>query len=121
VTQPRRADTVTLLVNLAAPLRELVRILDTYPPDPASSDEMVTLRGSAAESLLARFIRGEIGVGTVMEWAKLLEGRTDVTYEPSAAPVLSRLIFRLANEDIHPPLTEEEAQTWIEKLRSQRT
>jgi len=31
------------------------------------------------------------------------------------------LIFRLANEDIHPPLTEEEAQTWIEKLRSQRT
>jgi hypothetical protein len=116
MTQRPRGDIVGLLVNLAAPLHQLAKELDTYPPDPSSDHEIVTLTRTAAENVLSRYIRGEIGAGTVTEWAKLLEGRTDVAYEPIAPRVLARLIFRLANEEAHQPLTEAEAQEWIDKL-----
>lgn len=74
------------------------------------------LSPEALVSILQRYVSGSLSLDQLHWWADAIEVREDVEYPPLYHPLMSEVIFELANPEIHLPFTKEEAQDWCERL-----
>jgi hypothetical protein len=110
-----RRNAVDSLLWLDRPITEIVEQLDYYPFDCEDGEE-VTFTHIHAIDILSRYLNRELTETQVIEWAKIVEGRDDVKYEPGNEDLLKDLIFTLANQTISEKLSFNSAQRWIEKI-----
>ena len=91
-------------------LVEISNALRKMPWD--SENELVKLESRHLESVLSRYLAGELSASSLEEWANLIEGRDDINYEK----FVDR-IHVLANPVITEELSSESAKTMLEMLR----
>jgi len=91
------------LVELRRPSDEISFDLHRLPWDSVVS--LVTLEQEHLKSVLRRYRDNELSSEDVEFWANTIEGRDDISYEPSSAA--GRLLHELANPGVTVPLTPE--------------
>ena len=74
--------------------------------------EPVVLRGVQVESVLLRFLAGELNAVELEDWANLIEGREDIIFEAEREDTIEDVIYCLAN----PVLQGEINNSLCEKL-----
>jgi hypothetical protein len=110
-----RYEALSDLIALRAPLPELASLLSELESDP-DDDVLPEMRTKDAVHALDLFLDREISAHELEEWANLLEGREDFTFEKSQEEVLKDFIFSMANPDMNEPITPATAKKWKKQL-----
>jgi hypothetical protein len=100
------------LVELRRPLDEISLNLKRLPWD--SEVTLVTLEQQHLASVLRRYRDNELSSGDVEIWANAIEGRDDISYEPSSTT--GRMLHQLANPHLAAPLTPERAAQLLDSI-----
>ena len=100
------------LVELRRPLDEILPDLKRLPWD--SEVPLVIFGQQQLASVLRRYRDNELSSGDVEIWANAIEGRDDISYEPSSAA--GRLLHELANPRLTAPLTPERAAELLDSI-----
>jgi len=107
-----RRSTLCDLVELQRPLDEILLNLNRLPWD--SEVALVALEQQHIASVLRRYCDNQLSSGDVEVWANAIEGRDDITYEPSSTA--GRLLHELANPRLTAPLTPERAAELLDLI-----
>lgn len=111
-----RNQTLRHLISLDRPLRDVAHDLDRFSFGCEPGEE-VELGRDDATSVLERYLAGRLRAQQVEEWARLIDGREDIRFEPGCDRTLADLIFVLAHLDPADPLTPRAAEFWLDRLR----
>lgn len=103
------------LVTLSRPLDEVLRELSQHHRDLDS--ELVRLDRSHIETVLRRYLAGEIDEATVETWANAVDLRDDIG-APDGDEALKNALFELANPGAAAPLTPARAEQLLATLRT---
>ena len=85
----------------------------TAPELSWDSDELVTLTVDHIQSVLERYVGGELSAAEVEHWADLIECRDDISYDET----IKELISELANPVLSGRLNVLKAQSLLVRLR----
>jgi|SRR5882672_4908595 len=100
------------LVEFRRPLDEISLNLKRLRWD--SEVPLVMLEQQHLASVLRRYRDNELSREDVEIWANAIEGRDDISYEPSSAA--GRLLHELANPRLTVPLTPERAAELLDSI-----
>ena len=103
------------LLELDGPLEKILSELTSLGWD--SEEELVTLQPQHVMEILSRFKSGVLDAKDVERWANVVESREDVRLDPESRGVLKAAIFELANPVLQGPITVENTERVIERLR----
>ena len=109
-----REEAVQSLVRFDRPLDMLREAVAGFPFD-WDGLPLATLERDHVLEVLTRWLRGELAVEAVEDWANLVEVRDDLSHDP-ADPAVADAIFDLANPVLQGPLSEV-GPALIEKLK----
>ncbi len=76
----------------------------------------VIVNRSHLKAMLIRFLKGELKIDEVEDWANLIECREDITFEPDYSDELSQIIYQLANPILEGVLSYERCKELIRFL-----
>jgi len=102
-----RLQAVTTVLELSESFETAKAKLRAFPWN-YEGPEVIMTRGHVA-NLLRRFLDGEIGAGTVVDWADLLEMREDLDFEEEDRDWLTNVLSELSNPYTNGELTRERA------------
>lgn len=113
-----RAAVLGDLVKLRRPVRDLAIELKDFDWD--ADFGLVQLTRSHAQSILKRYLKGELDAVECEDWAETVFGREDIALEAGHEVELKELLFWMAEPVINGPLTAELATAWVQRLRRSR-
>jgi len=64
-------------------------------------------------SVLERYLKGGLSSQEVEDWANLVEGREDITFEPDDAELLREVVYELANPELTEQLSNQRAMDMV--------
>jgi hypothetical protein len=102
------------LIEYRLPVEVTIAALSEYGWD--CEAPLVKLQAIDIESVLLRYLAGELSSKQVTDWADLIECREDIDSGKSES-VLSSAVFRLANPDLNAEVTQAVAREILESLR----
>jgi len=79
--------------------------------------ELVTLRRTHLQTVLKRFLTGELSPEIIEEWANMVEGRDDIAFEGGRHGPTAEVVHTLANPLLTQPLTFERAKSLWSRLK----
>ena len=112
-----RAVALDDLIHLRGTVEDLATRVRDFNWDAAPN--LVALTPGAVIEVLSRYVSGEVTAKEIETWADAIEGREDIALPPLFQPVLSTLIFELANPEITRSLTVDSALDWSARLREE--
>lgn len=107
-----RIELVVALVEFSRRIELIAAELQRFPWD--SETELVSLTRQHIQSVLTRYLAGQLTAKAVEDWANAIEGRDDISI--SADSTLRRSIFELANPSLSHPLNRDRAQQLLNAL-----
>ena len=110
-----RYELLSDLIALRAPLAELAPAVSELEWDP-DEDPLPEMKSKDAVHVIDLYLKGEISAHEFTEWANLLEGREDFSFEKSHEDILKDFIFSIANPDMNEPITPATAKKWKRQL-----
>lgn len=108
-----------MLVEFAKPINELRALLRTFEWD--FDGVPITMNRGHIRNILKQYIKGEISAQDVADWANLIEGREDITFEMNDADRLNEIIYELANTELTEKFSCQRANEIIGSLISDNT
>ena len=109
-----RTQALEELIHLLSPVDDVIRNLGSFGWD--SEVECATLTAGNVDSVLRRFLNGDLSGKEVERWADAIECREDIRFESSRATTLSHVIFEMANPSLEGTISTQKAESWIEAL-----
>lgn len=97
-----RTDALKALVEVQLPLSEAIARMSGFTWD--SDEHLAVLAPIHLERALRLFSEGSLSASDIEAWANALECRDDLAL---SAPVVSEVLFELANPEITFPLSSE--------------
>jgi hypothetical protein len=64
-------------------------------------------------SVLERYLKGGLSSQEIEDWANLVEGREDITFEPDDAELLREVVYELANPELTEQLSNQRAMEMV--------
>jgi len=110
-----RAQLLERLVQGQEPAEPLMEALAKLGWD-WDEEPLLVLQAQHIESMLERFLNGEITAAALADWADRLEVRDDVGLDPKREETLKDLLFRIANPELNGPLTKDTAEAMRAEL-----
>lgn len=110
-----RSVVIENLLNLSSPLDDLRQQLSSFDWD--FEGVAVVLNRHHVMDVLSRYLSGELTAAIVEQWANLLEGREDISFDRMHEKWIADTIFELAN----PVLTARLDMTRARELIAQAT
>ena len=95
------------LARLSKPIDELRNLISTLKWDFEGTP--FTLRRDHLLDVLQRYMAGELPAQSVEEWANLVEGREDMTFESRAKDFMETIVYELANPELTESLSPQRA------------
>jgi hypothetical protein len=114
VTQDRTA-LVNELIDFSRPIAKVLEDLAVFGWD--SDEKLSTLEPANLESVLNRFLSGELSAADVEDWANAIECRDDIGLGQAAADAF----HGLANPLFFRPLTRQSAAMLVAALHGSAT
>lgn len=108
-----RSVVVENLINLSRPLDDLRQQLSSFDWD--FEGVAIVLNRHHVVNVLSRYLRGELTAIIVEQWANLLEGREDISFDRIHEKWIADTIYELAN----PVLTARLNMTRAHELIAQ--
>jgi hypothetical protein len=99
----KRTDILNNLISFSNPVKDLGNQLTDLNWD--YDGEPVVLRGVQIENILLRFLAGDLNAIELEEWANLIEGREDITFEVEHEEAIKDVIYCLANPILQGEIT----------------
>ena len=112
--EPDRLKLVQNLLSFSMPLHETMTQLAAMGWDYEGMP--VTLTGAHLDSVLRRYLAGQLSAADVGNWANLIEGRDDIVFEPGCADRIDDMVYELANPILTQPLDASTASTLLAGL-----
>jgi hypothetical protein len=109
-----RKNALLSLLCLNRPLDDALGQLHQFSWD--SDTELVVLKTSHVQSVLDRFVAGELTSLDVENWANAIEMREDIGIKPGSEALLNQIIFELANPVICAEITHAFAKQLLARL-----
>jgi hypothetical protein len=109
-----RLALVRQLLEISAPLEEIMKRLSMMDWEYEGDGVKLTKRHLAAA--LARYLRGELTVSDVENWANQIEGREDVQFEAGSEQLIGSILYEIANPTLTYPLDIVRARALLEMM-----
>ena len=106
-----RFEVLKSLVEFSCPLETINTAILEFEWD--YEGEPIELRREHLINVIDRYTRGDLSASEVEQWANLLEGREDISFEKNSEEWISKLIYELANPSITVPLNKDHARTLL--------
>ncbi|RWP93926.1 MAG: hypothetical protein EOR12_01465 [Mesorhizobium sp.] len=110
-----RRSIIRSLVELDRPVAELEKLLAPLPWDYPTA--LVTLTYNHIQSVLLRFLSGNLEAKDVEEWADLVEMRDDIEF---AEDRTKEVVHMLSTPQIHFPIDGQLARLLLSPIRTDR-
>jgi len=108
-----RADIARDIVLLNGNLNILHKELSLYPWD--IENPIIDIANPDVLNILNRVIAEQISYAELEDWANLIEGRDDFSFESEK---LQEIIFRLANPSLHGGMNQQIAIKLVKELQN---
>ena len=102
------------LVGFAKPISELRGLLGTFKWD--FDGIPLTMTRRHLRDVIERYMKGEISAQDIEDWANLIEGREDMTFESRDDNLLSEIVYELANPELTEELSYQRAKEIVDLL-----
>ena len=106
-----RSIVVENLLNFSRPLDELQRQLSSFDWD--FEGITTVLHSEHIVQVLRRYLSGELTASMVEQWANLIEGREDISFDINNEKWVTDTIYELANPVLATPLEIARARELI--------
>lgn len=81
-----------------------------------SQEDLVYLKRQHIVDMFERFLRREITMLNLAEWADAVECREDIGFEAGYEKLIKQIVFELANPDVAGTFSEMKAKILLSKL-----
>ena len=112
-----RSTVIENLVNFSRPLGELQRQLSGFDWDFEGAPIVLNLNHIV--QVLWRYLSGELTASMVEQWANMLEGREDISFDNKYEKWITATIYELANPVLTAPLEIKRARELIAEGRGE--
>ena len=102
------------LVAFTGSIDEIRRLLGCLDPDFEGAP--ITMNKEDIRKALERYLKGDLSLHDVEDWANLVEGREDIVFAKRDEELLSEIIYELANPDLTEQLSSKRAKEIINLL-----
>ncbi|AXR68712.1 hypothetical protein [Leptospira mayottensis] len=110
-----RYELLHKLVNLETPIDQIKKGLSFYDWD---SEINIELNSNHICNIIQKYLDGNLTNNEVEEWANLIEGREDISFEVRNQALLQNIIFDLANPELTEQLTIKKGRDIIYSLKA---
>jgi hypothetical protein len=112
-----RLSIIKELLDQSKPLNEIIQALSLFDWD-YEGPKMI-LSKFHIENALGKFIKSELVVAEIENWANCIEGREDIEFEHDGAALIDSTLFELANPALTQELNVVRAQQLVRRLREE--
>ncbi len=108
-----RKDALKALVEVEMPIAAAIARMDEFDWD--SDEHLAVLAPQHLEHALSLYVGGSLSASDIEDWANALECRDELALSD---PIVSEVLFELANPLITCPLSAERADHLLSSLRN---
>lgn len=102
------------VINMQPDYGIAMKALEEYGWDFNGNPLMI--QSSVFKEILSGFVEEKIAATDIHIWAEFLELREDVDFFENDEPILSQILYELANPDLEGELTKDRAKSLISQL-----
>lgn len=116
MTEDRHA-VLQALIAFTGSIDEIRGLLGSLDPD--FDGAPLTMNSENIRKTLERYLKGDLSLNDVEDWANLIEGREDIAFNQADEELLDEVIYELANPELTEQLSNKRAEEIVSLLTNE--